>query len=137
MPWYKIEDVEGIGPVHARKLRKAGIKSVNSLLRKAQRRKERKDLAAKTSLGESLILKWTNMADLYRVKGIGSEYAELLEKAGVDSVKELGKRRPKHLHEKMAEVNARGRARVRQLPGLKRVESWVRQAKELPPMIRY
>lgn len=138
MPHYKIEDVEGIGPSYAKKLRQAGAKSVKSFLEKSGRRKDRRVLAAETGLSESLILKWANMADLYRVKGVGSEYAELLEKAGVDTVKELAKRKPEHLHQKILEVNTRTRrARVRRLPGLKRVESWIRQASGLPALIQY
>jgi predicted flap endonuclease-1-like 5' DNA nuclease len=137
MPHYKIEDLEGIGPTYAKKLRKTGITSVNSFLKRTHRRKGRRELAAETKLKEPLILKWANMADLYRVKGIGSEYAELLEKAGVDTVKELSKRSPEKLHAKLVEVNARGRGRVRVQPGLKRVESWVRQAKRMKPMVTY
>lgn len=111
---------------------------VNGFLKKTQHRKARKQLAAQTHLSEHLILKWANMADLYRVKGIGSEYAELLEKAGVDTVKELRKRKPEHLHRKIREANVRGRrARVRRMPGLKRVQSWIREAKKLPPVIQY
>jgi predicted flap endonuclease-1-like 5' DNA nuclease len=137
MAYYKIDDVEGIGPVHARRLRKAGIKSVNSFLNKVRHRRGRRRLAAEIHLSEKLILKWANMADLYRVKGIGSEYADLLEKAGVDTVKELRKRKPEHLVEKLLEVNSRGRGRVRRMPGLKRVKSWVSQAKRMKPMVYY
>ena len=77
------------------------------------------------------------MADLYRVRGVGSEYSELLEKAGVDTVKELATRNPDNLHEKMVEVNSSGRPLVRQLPGLKSVKSWVASAKKLPPKVTY
>ena len=133
----KIEDIEGIGTTYGEKMRKAGISTVASLLEKGRDRKGRKALAEATGIDASLILKWVNMADLYRVRGIGSEYAELLEKAGVDTVKELRNRNPANLHKKMAEVNATGRPLVRLLPGLKRVEAWVRHAKELAPMVTY
>ncbi len=137
MTWHKIDDVEGIGPAYARKLRKAGVKSVNDSLKKARRRSGRRELAGETQLSESLILKWVNMADLYRIKGIGSEYAELLEKVGVDTVKELRKRKPEQLQKKLVEVNSRGRARVRRMPGLKRVKSWIGEARKLKPWVSY
>jgi predicted flap endonuclease-1-like 5' DNA nuclease len=84
-----------------------------------------------------MILKWVNMADLYRVKGVGSEYSELLEKAGVDTVKELRNRNAQNLHAKMEEVNSQGRGLVRQLPALKMVEKWVEEAQRLEPMVTY
>ncbi len=82
------------------------MRSVNALLKEGASKKGRKSLASMTDIDESMILKWVNMADLYRVKGIGSEYSELLEKAGVDTVKELATRRPDNLHAKMVEVNS-------------------------------
>jgi predicted flap endonuclease-1-like 5' DNA nuclease len=134
---YKISDIEGIGPVFAEKLSKAGVRSVNKLLEKGATRTGRKDLANATGIDDSVILKWVNMADLYRVKGIGSEYSELLEKAGVDTVKELATRKAENLQAKMAEVNSTGRPLVRQVPGLKRVQSWVANAKKLDPKVSY
>ena len=134
---YKISDVEGIGPKFAVKLSKAGVRSVNALLEKGASKKDRKALASVTGIDESMILKWVNMADLYRVKGIGSEYSELLEKAGVDTVKELATRRPDNLHAKMVEVNSSGRPLVRQLPGQKTVQNWVANAKKLSPKVTY
>jgi predicted flap endonuclease-1-like 5' DNA nuclease len=134
---YKISDVEGIGSKFAQKLQKAGVRSVNALLANGASRKDRKELASKTGIDESMILKWVNMADLYRVKGIGSEYSELLEKAGVDTVKELATRRPDNLHAKMVEVNSSGRPLVRQLPGQKSVQNWVSSAKKLKPKVTY
>ena len=134
---YKISDVEGIGPKFAQKLQKAGVRSVNALLENGASKKHRKELAGKTGIDESMILKWVNMADLYRVKGIGSEYSELLEKAGVDTVKELATRRPDNLHTKMVEVNSSGRPLVRQLPGQKAVQNWVTHAKKLGAKVTY
>ena len=134
---YKISDIEGIGPVFAEKLSKAGVRSVNKLLEKGATRTGRKDLANATGIDDSVILKWVNMADLYRVKGIGSEYSELLEKAGVDTVKELATRKAENLQAKMVEVNSTGRPLVRQVPGLKRVQSWVANAKKLDPKVSY
>ena len=136
MPSYKISDVEGIGSVYGKKLQKAGIRSVASLLKNGATRQGRKELAKSTGLDESTILKWVNMADLYRVNGVGSEYSELLEKAGVDTVKELATRKPENLHSKMVEVNASS-SLVRQLPGLNKVKTWVTNAKKLDPKVTY
>jgi predicted flap endonuclease-1-like 5' DNA nuclease len=137
MASYKISDVEGIGPAFAEKLRLAGVRSVDALLKMAAVRKGRTDLAAVTGIDESLILKWVNMADLYRVKGIGSEYSELLEKAGVDTVKELRNRNAENLWGKMKQVNSSGRPMVRQLPSLKSVKTWIKQAQKLEPKVTY
>ena len=137
MPSYTISSVEGIGNVYTPKLRAAGIRSVNALLKKGATRAGRKALAEQTGIDETLILKWVNHADLYRIKGIGAEYSELLEKAGVDTVKELRNRVPANLHAKLVEVNGQGRGLVRQLPSLKMVESWVAEAKTLDPMVMY
>jgi predicted flap endonuclease-1-like 5' DNA nuclease len=134
---YKINDVEGIGPAYAEKLRLAGVRSVDALLKMAAARKGRSNLAATTGIDESLILKWVNIADLYRLKGIGSEYSELLEKAGVDTVKELRNRNAENLWEKMKEVNSSGRPLVRQLPSLKSVKTWIKQAQKLDPKVTY
>lgn len=134
---YKISDIEGIGPAYQEKLKKTNVKSVNALLKAGASKAGRKELAQVSGIDETLILKWVNMADLYRVKGVGSEYSELLEKAGVDTVKELRNRNAENLHAKMKEVNSEGRALVRQLPGLKVVQKWVEEAKKLDPMVTY
>jgi predicted flap endonuclease-1-like 5' DNA nuclease len=134
---YKIEDVEGIGPVYGEKLRKAGINSVDQLLKIGCNPAGRKEVAETTGLDASLILTWVNMADLFRIKGIGSEYAELLKKSGVDTVKELRNRNPENLLAKMTEVNSEGRQLVRALPSLSMVQSWVTLAKELDPMVTH
>lgn len=134
---YKISDIEGIGPAYAEKLQQANVRSVGALLKVGGAKKGRKDLAEKTSVDEKLILKWVNMADLYRVKGVGSEYSELLEKAGVDTVKELATRNAENLHAKMVEVNSEGRGLVRLVPGLKNVQNWVKEAKSLDPVVTY
>jgi predicted flap endonuclease-1-like 5' DNA nuclease len=137
MASYKIKDIEGIGEVYAAKLRAAGIRTVSGLLKAGCERNGRKNLAAATGIDESQILKWVNMADLYRVRGIGSEYSELLEKAGVDTVKELRNRNADNLHAKLAEVNAGGRRLVRQLPALGQVRDWVAQALKMEPKVTY
>ena len=133
---YPIEDIEGIGPKYAKKLRDVGVKRTNNLLDRGATRKGRQELADATGLEASLILKWTNMADLMRVRGVGEEYSELLEAAGVDTVKELRTRKPQNLHTAMAEANT-SKKLVRQLPGLAQVEKWVKHAKELKPVMSY
>lgn len=135
---YRITDIEGVGAAMTKKLEKASIKSVQGLLKKGATKKGRKEIADATGIDESVVLKWVNMADLYRVKGIGKQYAELLEKAGVDTVKELKMRKADNLLAKMAEVNKAGSKRlVRLLPGMKRVAAWIEEAKKLPPMVTY
>jgi len=136
MASYKIVDIEGVGDVYAKKLGAVNIKTVGALLNKGCTKKGRQEIAAATGIDEGTILKWVNIADLFRVKGIGSEYSELLEKAGVDTVKELRNRNAENLHAKMAEVNESHKL-VRQLPGLSLVESWVATAKSLEPMVTY
>ena len=134
---YKIEEIEGIGPAYVEKLRQAGVKSTEEILKRACDRKGRQELAEATGLDASLIFTWVNMADLFRIKGIGAEYAELLKKSGVDTVKELRNRNPENLLAKMTEINSAGRQLVRTLPSLKMVESWVTLAKELDPMVTH
>lgn len=128
--------IEGIGAVYAAKLNEAGITTTEGLLEAGADRKGRKDLAEKTGLADTLILGWVNRADLMRVKGVGEEYSDLLEAAGVDTVKELRGRRPDHLHQAMASVNEEKKL-VRRPPSLAEVEKWVAHAKELPPVVTY
>lgn len=133
---YNIEKIEGVGPKYAAKLGTAGVKKTLQLLEKAATRKGRKDLATAADIDETLILKWANMCDLMRIKGIGEEYSELLEAAGVDTVKELSKRRSDNLHKAMVEANGK-RKMVRQLPSAGQVEKWIEQAKTLPAVMTY
>lgn len=132
----KISDIEGIGPKYAKILNKAGIKSVAGMLKACCDKKGRNAKAKETGLDAKQLLKWANMADLYRVKGVGSEYSELLEAAGVDTVKELRNRKPENLHAKMVEVNAKKKL-VRQLASAKMVAKWVAHAKTLDPVITH
>jgi predicted flap endonuclease-1-like 5' DNA nuclease/uncharacterized membrane protein len=128
--------IEGIGEVHSEKLHEAGIRNVQDLLDKGCTPQGRQEIATKTGISDKLVLRWVNMADLYRIHGIGKEYAELLEAAGVDTVPELAQRVPANLLEKMTASNAQ-RKMVRRLPVLSQVESWVAQAKSLPRVITY
>lgn len=131
-----IIDIEGIGEVYAKKLKAAGIATTEALLEAGGTAKGRKELAAKAGVAEEKILEWVNRADLYRIKGVGSEYSDLLEASGVDTVIELGKRVPAHLLEKMTEVNA-AKKLVRRLPVESQVKDWVEQAKALPRKVSY
>lgn len=132
----KLSEIEGVGPAFAAKLESIGVKDTATLLQMGSAPKGRQDLAAKSGISDALILKWVNRVDLSRVKGIGSEYADLLEAAGVDTVVELGTRKPENLAAKMAEVNET-RKLVRKVPTQTQVEDWVKQAKELPRVVNY
>jgi len=131
-----IEKIEGIGPVYARKLLEVGIKNTSELLEQGKSRKGREELVEKTGISSLLILKWVNMADLMRIKGVGEEYSELLERAGVDTVKELRNRNPKNLLETMTKENETHKL-VRRLPNITEVDSWVKEAKESEPVMTY
>jgi len=128
--------VEGIGVKYAQILKDAGVGTTQALLEMGATAKGRKDLAAKSGISEKLILEWVNHVDLFRIKGVGEEYADLLEEAGVDTVVELAQRNPDNLYHKMVEVNV-AKKLVRQLPTQSQVAGWVEQAKGLPRAITY
>ena len=131
-----IADIEGIGPVYAEKLAAAGVKTTDALLERGATSKGREELETTTGIGHVLILKWVNRADLYRIKGIGSEYSDLLEVAGVDTVPELAQRNAANLTETLAEANA-ARSLVRRVPTVAEVTDWIDQAKQLPRVVQY
>jgi predicted flap endonuclease-1-like 5' DNA nuclease len=131
-----LKDIEGIGASHAEKLGKAGLATTDALLSAGSTPKGRTDLAAATGISEKLILRWVNMSDLFRVKGVGEQYSDLLEATGVDTVVELAQRKPENLQAKMTEVNEE-RKLVRRVPTLSEVSDWVEQAKALPRMVTY
>ncbi|MEM8497020.1 MAG: DUF4332 domain-containing protein [Pseudomonadota bacterium] len=133
---YSIDTIEGIGPANRDKLRGAGIKTTDALLKLCCDKKGRKAAAEKSGCSEGQLLKWVNMADLMRIKGVGEEYSELLEAAGVDTVKELRNRNAENLTKAMADTNAKKKL-VRSIPSLKQVTNWVAQAKTLPPTITH
>jgi len=132
----KLTTVEGIGDIQAKKLADAGIPTTQALLEAGRTPRGRQEIAEKTGIGDELILDWINRIDLFRVKGIGEEYSDLLEWAGVDTVPELAQRNPEHLHQKLVEVN-KAKELVRQVPGQNQVSDWVAQAKQLPRAIEY
>lgn len=131
-----IQDVEGIGPKYAVMLNEAGIKTTTNLLEAGASKNGRKELAEKTSINEKVILKWVNMCDLFRINGVAGQYAELLEGAGVDTVKELRTRNAENLAEKMAEVNNEKRL-CKASPSATVVVKWVEQAKDMEPMVTH
>ncbi len=132
----KLEDIEGIGPTYADKLRAAGVTTQKKLLELGSTPTGRRKIEKDSGLSGKLVLKWINRADLARVRGIGEEYADLLEVAGVDTVPELARRNAKNLFERMNTVNA-SRKLVRSVPTLAKVEAWTAQAKDLPRAIHY
>lgn len=128
--------IEGIGVTYAVKLAEAGISTTQTLLKEGATSKGRKALAKMTGISGKMILEWVNHADLFRIKGVGEEYSDLLEAAGVDTVVELAQRNPENLYKKLVEVN-NVKDLVRKVPGELQVKSWVNQAKELPRIITY
>jgi predicted flap endonuclease-1-like 5' DNA nuclease len=131
-----IEDIEGIGPAQATKLRDAGIRTVEALLERGASPKGRDELAATTGISGTHILRWVNHADLFRIKGVAGEMSELLEAAGVDTVAELARRNPQNLHQALVQSNEQ-KQRVRRVPTEQQVSDWVSQAKDLPRAVSY
>lgn len=132
----KLTDIEGIGDSYAAKLADAGVTSAENLLKTCCDKKGRVKIAEATGLSEKLILNWANQADLSRIKGVSTQYAELLEKAGVDTVPELAQRNSDNLAAKMAEINEE-KSLVRKVPTANQVADWVAQAKKLPKVITH
>lgn len=132
----KLSSIEGIGEAYAAKLKAAGVTSLENLLEQCCMKKGRQEIAEKSGISEKHILEWVNRADLSRIKGVSTQYADLLECAGVDTVPELAQRNAENLQEKMAEVNKEKKL-VRQVPSLSQVTSWVAQAKELPKKVSH
>ena len=132
----KIIDIEGIGPVYAEKLAGIGIATVAALLKAGASPKGREELAEKTGISHKLILEWVNLADLFRIKGVGEEYSDLLEEAGVDTIPELAQRNAENLYAKLQETNA-AKELVRRLPTQSQVADWIAQAKKMPRVVTY
>ena len=132
----KISEIEGIGPAFSEKLAAAGINTVEQLLEKGGSKAGRAAIVKETGLDAKRVLSWVNMADLFRIKGVAGEWAELLEAAGVDTVKELRTRNAANLHAKMLEVNEEKNL-CRVCPAASQVEDWVKQAKDLDPAVTH
>lgn len=133
---YPVEDIEGVGPAYAEALAKAGIKTTEDLLAIGAARNGRGDIAAQSGLSEKLILKWVNHADLMRISGVGGEFAELLEAAGVDTVKELQHRNAENLAETMKSTNEEKNL-TRVVPSAETVAKWIEQAKGMEPAVSH
>ena len=133
---YKIEEIEGIGPAFAEKLSAAKIKTTDHLLEQCCTPQGRESVSVTTGVSANQLLKWTNLADLMRVSGVGSEYSELLEAAGVDTIKELRNRNAENLAAKMKEVND-AKKLTRTTPSASVVQDWIEGANKLPPVITY
>jgi predicted RecB family nuclease len=131
-----IDAVEGIGQRTATKLRKNGIRTTDALLKRAGDRKGRRQLASETGFTEKQLLEWVNRSDLMRCKGIGGEYSDLLESAGVDTIKELRRRNAASLTNKMVEINEKKKL-VRRLPTESMVSRWIESAKGLEPSVKH
>jgi predicted flap endonuclease-1-like 5' DNA nuclease len=132
----KLTEIEGVGESFAQKLHGAGVSTTDDLLDKGASPAGRKEIAEKSGIGEKQILGWVNKCDLMRVKGVGEEYADLLEAAGVDTVPELAQRNGANLLTKMTEVNE-AKKLVRALPTEDKVTDWIGQAKDMPRKINY
>ena len=132
----KLTTVEGIGETQAQRLIDAGINTTEALLQQGKTPKGRQAIADQTGISGKLILKWVNRVDLFRVKGVGEEYADLLEAAGVDTVPELAQRNAENLYRRILEVKQEKKL-VRRPPSQAQVSQWIEQAKELPRVIEY
>ncbi len=132
----KVIDIEGIGPAYAAKLTAAGIRTTGALLKEGATPEGRRQIAERAGVGHESVLEWVNRADLFRIKGVGGQYSDLLEKAGVDTVVELSKRVAGNLVSRMAEVN-QAKNLVNKLPGEKQIKNWIDQAKKLPRVVSY
>jgi predicted flap endonuclease-1-like 5' DNA nuclease len=133
----KLTNVEGIGDVYSQKLSEAGIKTTEDLLEAGAYPAGRKEIAQQTGISDKLILKWVNRVDLFRIKGVSEEYADLLEVAGVDTVPELARRNAENLHGRLMAINEEKKKLVRKPPSQTAVSDWIEQAKQLPRMVNY
>lgn len=133
---YKIEEIEGIGKAYADKLNEANVFTTDELLHRAATKQGRQALAEESGISAKLILKWANHADLFRIKGVAGQFAELLEASGVDTVKELRHRVANNLHAKLVEVNE-VKNLCNRVPAESEIQRMIELAKELDPVISY
>ena len=132
----KVEEIEGIGPAYAKQLQDAGIRTSDALLERAGPKAGRDALAVDTGISGKLLLEWVNACDLMRIKGIGAQFSDLLEAAGIDSPAELAQRNPANLAQTFGELNA-ARATTRRAPTEAMVAGWIEQAKQLSPVVTH
>jgi predicted flap endonuclease-1-like 5' DNA nuclease len=133
----RIEEVEGIGTAYAQKLAAAGITSTDDLLEQGAKPGGRRSIEAATGIDGDLILEWVNHVDLMRIKGVGSEYSDLLEAAGVDSPAELAQRNAANLANTVQEVVAARPSIVRRIPTENEIQDWIDQSKKLPKVVEH
>lgn len=133
---YSIEEIEGIGPEYGNKLREVDIQTTDDLLRRCGDKKGREGVSTESGISEKHLLEWVNLADLMRINGVGEEFADLLEEAGVDTVKELATRNAENLAEKMAEVNEKKNLTNR-VPSAETVQKWIDEAGKMDPMVSH
>jgi len=131
-----LSKIEVIGRTNAEKLKKTGISTTEALLEKGSTPKGRHEIAQLTGINEERILRWVNLSDLFRIRGIGEEYSDLLEAAGVDTVPEMAKRNPTNLYDMLVTVNQE-RNLVKQVPSQSTVTTWIENAKTLPRVIKH
>lgn len=132
----QIDDIEGIGPQYAEKLKAADINTVEKLLESGATAKGRDELSAKTGIGAKLILTWVNHADLFRIKGVAGQFSELLEAAGVDTVPELAQRNAENLQKALSQTNDEKHL-AKTTPSLSQVTAWIEEAKTLPKVVQH
>ncbi|HEY7331404.1 MAG TPA: DUF4332 domain-containing protein [Candidatus Limnocylindria bacterium] len=132
----KIVDVEGIGPVFAEKLGAAGCQTTDDLLRAGATRAGRASLAAQTGINEGMLLEWVNHVDLMRIRGVGSEFSDMLEAAGVDSPAELARRNAANLAQTFGELDM-ARNTTRRIPGEKEVAGWIEEAQRMEKLVEH
>ncbi|UCD62917.1 MAG: DUF4332 domain-containing protein [Candidatus Zixiibacteriota bacterium] len=132
----KLMRIEGIGSTQIKKLKTVGITTTEALLEKGATPQGRQELCQTTGIGEKQILRWVNLSDLFRIKGVGEEYSDLLEAAGIDSVPEMANRNPQNLHETLVTIN-QNKKLVRQVPSQTTIANWVEHARNLPRIINY
>lgn len=128
--------IEGVGEKYATKLKMNGVSTTEALLERGKTPKGRQELSEKTGISEKLILEWVNLADLFRIKGVGEEYSDLLEEAGVDTVVELAQRNGDNLYQTLLAIN-REKKLVRKMPSLSQIKGWIEQARRLPRIVSY
>ena len=133
----RIDDVEGIGPVYAEKLAAVGIKTTDDLLAAGAKPYDREKLAESTGISPKLILEWVDKVDLMRISGVGSQYSDLLEAAGVASPAELAQRNPANLAVTVQEVAAARPGIVRRVPGEAEIAGWIEAAGQLDKVVEH